>query len=131
MMQHFTMLSHIQALLTGLKVAGFELDVKVAFKRYAIASVGPVLAVSFTYYVFTVSSLCTAWFFVPVAVFGYAGALVTYKVVAFVNRRLKASSDSLTNRGDGGRCMVEAKRIAAGFMSNVGDSKSWSRSAQS
>ena len=124
LMQQFIMLGHVQAFLTGLKVIGFELDVKVAFKRYAIASLGPYLLLPFAYYLFTMSSLFTAWFFVPVAVFEYAGAIATFKVASFVHRRLKASSNFLSNEGDG-RCMVEVKRIATESLAVALDSKSY------
>jgi hypothetical protein len=123
-MQQFIMLGHVQAFLTGLKVAGFELDVKVAFKRYAIASLGPYLLFSFAYYLCTMSSLFMAWFFVPVVVFGYAGAIATFKVASFVHRRLKASSNALSNEGDGRR-MVEVKRIATKSLAVALDSKSY------
>ena len=41
LVQLFVMLAHVQALLTGLTVAGFELDVQVWFRRYAAMSMGP------------------------------------------------------------------------------------------
>ena len=124
LMQQFIMLGHVQAFLTGLKVFGFELDVKVAFKRYAIASLGPYLILPFAYYVFTMSSLFTSWFVAPVAVFEYAGAIATFKVASCVHRRLKASSNALSNEGDG-RCMVEVKRIATESLAVALDSKSY------
>ena len=123
LMQHFIMLGHIQAFLTGLKITGLELDVKAVFKHYAIASLGSYLLFSFAYYLFTVSFLFTAWFFVPLAVFEYAGAIATFKVASFVHRRIQALSSSLSNEGDG-RCMVEVKSISTGFLSYVQDSKS-------
>ena len=43
LVQLFVMLSHVQALLTGLTVAGFKLDVQVWFRRYAVVTMGPPL----------------------------------------------------------------------------------------
>ena len=43
LVQLFLMLAHVQALLTGLTVAGFKLDVQIWFRRYATMSMGPPL----------------------------------------------------------------------------------------
>ena len=43
LVQLFLMLAHVQALLTGLTVAGFKLDKQVWFRRYAVMSMGPPL----------------------------------------------------------------------------------------
>ena len=43
LVQLFVMLAHVQALLTGLEVAGFKLNVQLWFRRYAAMSMGPIL----------------------------------------------------------------------------------------
>ena len=43
LVQLFLMLAHVQALLTGLTVAGLKLDVQIWFRRYATMSMGPPL----------------------------------------------------------------------------------------
>ena len=43
LVQLFVMLAHVQAMLTGLEVAGFKLNVQLWFRRYAVMSMGPIL----------------------------------------------------------------------------------------
>ena len=71
-----------------------EVNVKVAFRRYTIVFFGPCLLFTFAYYVFTMSCLFTAWFFVPIAVFEYIGAIATFKVVSLVNQSIHTRRQS-------------------------------------
>ena len=63
------MLAHVEALVTGLTVAGFDVSPDDMFRRYAVASLGPYLLLGAGYFVVTASFLFAAWLFLPVALF--------------------------------------------------------------
>lgn len=69
-----------------------------AFRRYAIASVGPYLLLGAAYFYVTLSGLLAAWLFMPVAVFMAVLVVVTYAITAFVKRRVEAPLPAFMQR---------------------------------
>ena len=83
------MLAHVQALVTGLTVGGFEVNPSDVFRRYAIASLGPYLMAA-GYFVVTLSGLFAAWLFLPVALFAAVIVVLTSKAALVVRRAVEA-----------------------------------------
>ena len=88
--QLFIMLAHVQALVTGLTVGGFEVNPTDVFRRYAIASLGPYLLLGAGYFVVTLSGLFAAWLFLPVALFAAVFVVLTSKAALVVRRAVEA-----------------------------------------
>ena len=88
--QLFIMLAHVQALVTGLTVGGFEVNPTDVFRRYAIASLGPYLLLGAGYFVVTLSGLFAAWLFLPVALFAGVFVVLTSKAALVVRRAVEA-----------------------------------------
>ena len=96
--QLFIMLAHVQALVTGLRVGGFDVDPEAVFRRYAIASLGPYLLLGAAYFVVTLSGLFAAWLFLPVALFGAFFVVLTFKAGLVARRRVEAPMPAAIQR---------------------------------